>query len=153
MKKYLILLTITLTFCFESSIAQGIYNIKTNSSYSRINIESSDSYRIRKSHDYNITYSTYNGPKSYVAVDFIKNNDDFAYTLCKNGRIYDYINNTEGNYFVADEVGYKIYKVYIRWDHGGETWGTLNYSRRSDGRPKFRINFNGHWYNYSPYTE
>lgn len=117
-----------------------------------ISIESSSDYSTRKSHDYNVTYSTYRGTKNYITVDFVTYNDDFAFSLRNNGRIYNYLDDLNGYYFIGEESGYKSYKIYIRWDHGGEDWGIINYSERSDGRPKLKILKNG-WKVYYPFIE
>ena len=150
MKQFLFV--VVFGFMFNSVCAQGIYNIKTGSAYQSLNIESQDTYNIRKSHNYEEGYGTYEGTKSYVRVDFIRSNGDAAFSLYQNGRIYDYIRDVSGSYFVANECGYKSYKSYIRWDHGGEAWGFLNYSERSDGMPKLHIYISGKGYVYSPYV-
>ena len=151
MKK--ILLVIVLGFIFNSVYAQGIYgNLKTGSAYQSINVESKNTYNIRRSHNRKEGYSTYEGSKSYVRVDFIRKNGDRAFSFYQNGSMYDWIRNLSGSYFVANECGYKSYKIYIRWDHGGEAWGFLDYSERSDGRPKLHIYISGDGYVYSPYV-
>lgn len=150
MKK--ILFVIILGFMFNSILAQGRYNIKTGSAYQSINVESKETYNIRKSHNYEESYSTYEGTKSYVTVDFVKSDGNIAYSFYQNGHIYDHTRDFGGSYFVADECGYKSYKIYIRWNHGGEEWGYLNYSERRDGMPNLRIYIQGNGHKYSPYV-
>lgn len=147
MKKFLLIFIITSGFIFENSFAQGIYGgLKTGSAYKTMHIESYEAQGIRKSHDYNVTYSTYNGVRSYVKADF-KYDRELAYSLFKNGIIYDYKLDIEGTYCVGEKCGHETYKVYIRWEHGGETWGTLKYSRY-DGKPSFTIYKAGAGYTY-----
>ena len=151
MKKLLFLLfSITLVLISKPSFAQGIYGgYQNKSAYTPMSIETRENAKVRKSHDYNVTYSSYDGPKSYVEVEFKRENGSLAYSLSSSGYIWDGINQVSGSYFVGETAGYKIRKVYIRWEHGGETWGTLNYGERSDGRPKFHINHKV----YSPIIE
>lgn len=120
--------------------------------FKTMRIESSADYSTRKSHNYNVTYSTYNGAKDYVEADFVTNNGDFAISLRKNGYIYNFKDDLNGYYFIGEESGYKSYKIYIRWEHGGEDWGIIDYGERSDGRPKLKILKNG-WKVYYPYIE
>lgn len=117
-----------------------------------LSIESSSDYSTRRSHNYDVTYSTYKGTKDYVNVDFVTYNGDFAISLHNSGRIYNHRDDLYGNYFIGEKSGYKAYKIYIRWDHGGEDWGIIDYGERSDGRPKLRILKNG-WKVYYPYIE
>lgn len=118
-----------------------IYNLKTKSAYSSINIESKQDYDYRQSHQGQdeATYSSYTGEKNYIFSSFYSRDYSLAYKLTSDGRIIDYKNDILGRYFVGEKMYYKCYKVYIRWDHGGETSGSLNYGERTDGKPKFRI--------------
>ena len=50
MKQFLFV--VVFGFMFNSVCAQGIYNIKTGSAYQSPNIESQNTYNIRKSHNY-----------------------------------------------------------------------------------------------------
>lgn len=123
------------------------------SAYQKINIEPYEQYQYRNSQR-NVeqkTYRSYKGEKSYVDCSFKNSEGTLVYKLSGNGRIYDCSNNIYGNYFVGENMYYKCDKVYIRWDHGGESTGSLNYSERSDGRPKFRIKVGSHNYVYQPY--
>lgn len=141
-------------FIAKPSSAQGIYGGYVNkSSYNPISVETREQANVRRSHNKNVTYSTYEGAKSYCSVRFKSSTGYLTYALYNNGYIWDEIHQVSGYYFVGEQAEYKTYKVYIRWDHGGETWGTLSYGERTDGWPKFRINYGSRTYIYSPIVE
>lgn len=123
------------------------------SAYQTISIEPYEQYRYRNSQRgvKQDTYQTYKGDKNYVDCAFVNSEGKLVYKLLESGRIYDYSKDIYGKYFVGENMYYKCDKVYIRWDHGGETTGNLNYGERSDGRPKFRIRVGSHDYVYQPY--
>ena len=129
------------------------YSAFAQSAYKSINIESKESYEYRKSNRgrQQSTYSSYTGNKSHVDCSFINSKKDLAYSLYSSGVIYDHQKELRGRYFVGEEMYYQCYKVYIRWDHGGETTGSLSYGERSDGKPKFRITIGSSRSLYQPY--
>ena len=141
MKKYLLLICVLAVS----------YPVFSQSAYTQFKIQSREDYEYEKSQRYvqRDTYSTYTGRKQWVSCEFRYSNGEKSYGLYSNGRIYDFSDGLYGHYFVGEEMYYKCYKVYIRWDHGGETTGSLNYKERSDGKPVFRIKIGGStkWYN------
>lgn len=151
MKRILLVVIGVLFFISESSFAQGIYGgIRQRSAYTPMQIESKENEQVRKSHNHNIGYSTYSGERQYISAEFKCSDGNIAFELCQNGFIYDHKRKQSGYYCIGEQSGYKIFKVYIRWCHGGETWGTLNYSERTDGRPKFRVKIGSSMYVYQP---
>jgi len=143
MNRIKILLVFSFVMFFNDISAQA---------YKGLNIESFESYNYRRNHKNEITYSNYNGSKSYIEAKFIKKNNDAAFSFYNDGRIYDFRNShRKGWYFVGEEMDYKCYKVYIRWNDGGETTGKLDYYKRADGRPVFGIKkFDGGYSIYRP---
>lgn len=135
------------------SYAQWL-NMKTKPAYSQHKVQSREDYEYEKSERYTprTSYDSYTGPRTFVSCRFRTSDYTEAYVLYSNGRIYDNRNgNGYGHYFVGEEMYYKCNKVYIRWDHGGESTGSLNYKERSDGKPVFRIKIGAYTKYYHPF--
>lgn len=145
MKRFLFLI------CCLSLLVVSSY---ARSAYQSLNIESYEDYNYRRSSAdrEQSSYRTYSGSKDYVDCCFKRNNGETAYCLTSGGRIYDYFKNDgrTGKYFVGEEVYYKGYAVYIRWDDGAEQKAILKYGDRTDGRPKFKIDYGYSSYIFNP---
>lgn len=127
--------------------------ICAQSAYKTIKIESLQDYEYRQSQrgQEEKTYSSYTGEKQYISCSFFNKTNNICYKLTPQGRIIDYRNEISGNYFVGEEIYYKCHKVYIRWEHGGETIGRLNYGERTDGKPILGIKgYSGAYSIYNP---
>lgn len=135
-KVFLIVCMVILSYpTFAQNPYQGL-----GSAYHGINIESQDHYEYRRSSRANTySYSSYSGPKTYISCSFYNRNNKICFEFKKTGIIKDYRYNTIGQYFVGENMYKQCYKVYIRWEHGGETTGSLDYRSRKDGKPKFTI--------------
>lgn len=143
-------LLIMLVFFACQNVAFGQ---KFGSAYKGLSIESESDYKTRKSRDYSISFSTYSGTKLYIKCDFVDGYGYSRYFLNMSGYIYDSQKDCSGEYFIGEETGYKMYPVYVRWEHGGEQVYYLDYSRRSDGWPVFKYVSSSGWKIFNPDTE
>ena len=82
--------------------------------------------------------------KEYIEMSFYnKDKTQLMYDFYSDGDIYYGIDDIWGKYYVGEEIGYKRYRVYIRWNHGGKTEGWLDYATLSSGKPIFKRSISG----------
>lgn len=131
-----VLLIFTLVFTSTILSAQAFHSMS---------IESQDDYNARKymSNSDN-EYDSNAQNKEYIEMSFYnKDKTQLMYDFYSDGDIYYGIDDIWGKYYVGEEIGYKRYRVYIRWNHGGKTEGWLDYATLSSGKPIFKRSISG----------